>query len=173
MIPITSTFILSAFVLSLVVETSSFSLPSAVRWQKTALSTTTESNDGEYPMLHQRSVASNNALSSNAESRRTILQNAILATAAFSMTSSRIANAAIGTLPEFSDTNAIFQSITIDITDKQQYDDTIAFFLNGFDGCKILRERGGTGGGVVKDTVRLLSTISSDVDSQPQITYLH
>lgn len=39
------------------------------------------------------------------------------------------------------------------MTDKKQYEDTISFFLNGFDGCKVLRERGGDGGGVVKETV--------------------
>jgi hypothetical protein len=63
------------------------------------------------------------------------------------------ANAAIGTLPEFSDTNAIFQSITIDVTDMKQFDDTIAFFTNGFEGCKVLRERGRSEGGIVKDAV--------------------
>ena len=38
------------------------------------------------------------------------------------------------------------------MNDKSQYEDTIQFFMNGFDGMKILRERGGDGGGVVKDT---------------------
>jgi hypothetical protein len=84
--------------------------------------------------------------------RRSILQRTILSATA-AITVPRTAKAAVGTLPEFSDTNAIFQSITIDVTDKKQYEDTISFFLNGFDGCKVLRERGGDGGGVVKETV--------------------
>lgn len=29
------------------------------------------------------------------------------------------------------------------------------FFTNGFDGCKVLRERGGDGGGVVKEVVSI------------------
>jgi hypothetical protein len=52
------------------------------------------------------------------------------------------ANAAVGSLPEFRDTNAILQSITINAIDKSQFDDTIAFFTGGaFEGMKVLRER--------------------------------
>ena len=39
------------------------------------------------------------------------------------------------------------------MADKAQYEETIQFFTNGFDGMKVLRERGGDGGGVVRDTV--------------------
>ena len=92
--------------------------------------------------------------------RRSILQQSLLATIATAsssssssiLTTSTTANAAVGSLPEFSDTNAILQSITIDVTDKTQYDETIAFFVNGFE-MKILRQRNNDGGGV-KDTVR-------------------
>jgi len=89
--------------------------------------------------------------------RRTLLQQSLLATSILTsttaqLTSSSMANAAIGTLPEFSDTNAILQSITIDVTDKTQYDETIDFFTKSFDGCKVLRQRNNSGGGV-KDTV--------------------
>lgn len=59
----------------------------------------------------------------------------------------------MGTLPEFQDTNAIFQGVTIDVTDKAQYEETIQFFTNSFDGMTVLRERGGDGGGIVRDTV--------------------
>lgn len=91
--------------------------------------------------------------------RRTLLQQSLLATSILTsttaqLTSSSMANAAIGTLPEFSDTNAILQSITIDVTDKTQYDETIDFFKKSFDGCKVLRQRNNSGGGV-KDTVCL------------------
>ncbi|KAL7531286.1 hypothetical protein ACHAXR_003955 [Thalassiosira sp. AJA248-18] len=88
--------------------------------------------------------------------RRSILQQGLLATTAmssvFATTNSdnNVANAAIGTLPEFSDTNAILQSITIDVTDTSQYDETIAFFTKGFDGMKVLRERGSKGGGLAE-----------------------
>lgn len=88
--------------------------------------------------------------------RRTILQQSLLATstAALSLaTSSQKANAALGTLPEFADANAILQSITIDVSDQPQYDETIAFFTNGFDGMKVLRQRNNkASGGAVKDT---------------------
>lgn len=91
--------------------------------------------------------------------RRSILQQSLLAAtittasaASSILTTSKAANAAVGSLPEFSDTNAILQSITIDVTDKTQYDETIAFFVNGFE-MKILRQRNSNGGGV-KDTVR-------------------
>ena len=70
------------------------------------------------------------------------------------------ANAAVGSLPEFSNTNAILQSITIDVIDKSQFDDTIAFFTGGaFEGMKLLRERNNvaagasSGGGGVDDNI--------------------
>jgi hypothetical protein len=91
--------------------------------------------------------------------RRSILKNTLLTTTCAILStqilSNKPANAAIGTLPEFADTNAIFQSVTIDVTDKKQFDDTVEFFTNGFDGCKVLRERGGDGGGVVKEVVSI------------------
>jgi len=58
----------------------------------------------------------------------------------------------LGTLPEFADVNAVLQSLTIDVTDKQQYDDTIAFFTSAFDGMKVMRQRNNSGGGI-KDAV--------------------
>lgn len=96
---------------------------------------------------------------SNISTRRSILQqvistSAILSSSSVLLTSkASIANAAMGTLPEFQDTNAIFQGVTIDVTDQSQYDETIQFFTNAFDGMTVLRERGGEGGGFVKDTV--------------------
>jgi hypothetical protein len=99
---------------------------------------------------------------SNTSTRRSILQKVIISTSAIiflpsvlltSTTTSSIANAALGTLPEFQDTNAILQGVTIDVSDQSQYEDTIKFFTNAFDGMTVLRERGGEGGGVVKDTV--------------------
>lgn len=137
--------------ISFVAQVSAFTVPSTSRPRLSKIFTATDDD-------HVSETSS-----SSTTTRRSILQNAILATASLSLTSATSANAAIGTLPEFSDTNAIFQSITIDVTDKQQFDDTIAFFLNGFDGCKVLRERGGSGGGVVKDTVRLYALHSLEL----------
>ena len=86
----------------------------------------------------------------NAQTRRSILQKGLLATTTalalpFTTTNNDVANAALGTLPEFADTNAIIQSLTIDVTDKSQYDETISFFTNAFDGMKVLRESGAKG----------------------------
>ena len=103
------------------------------------------------------------AASTSNNTRRSILQQAVISTSAIlsstllatggTSTSSTIANAAMGTLPEFEDTNAIFQGVTIDVADKAQYEETIQFFTNSFDGMTVLRERGGDGGGIVRDTV--------------------
>ena len=102
------------------------------------------------------------ASSSDNNTRRSILQQALSTTSAAILSSSllttgggrsTIANAAVGNLPEFEDTNAIFQGVTIDVTDKAQYEETIQFFTNSFDGMTVLRERGGDGGGIVRDTV--------------------
>lgn len=56
------------------------------------------------------------------------------------------ADAAVGTLPEFADSNAILQSVTIDVTDAVQFEDTVKFFGKGFD-MRVLRERRVEGGG--------------------------
>ncbi len=107
---------------------------------------------------HEKEHPENQITTSN-NTRRSVLQKVISTSAILSTSllaggspSSIIANAAMGTLPEFADTNAIFQGITIDVTDKAQYEETIQFFTNGFDGMKVLRERGGDGGGI-RDTV--------------------
>ncbi len=100
------------------------------------------------------------------QSRRSLLQKGIVAASAAATSllidasqynkQSYVANAAVGTLPEFADTNAIFQGLTIDVTDSNQYEETIEFFTKGFEGMRVLRERGGDGGGVVKETVRFV-----------------
>ena len=132
-------------------------------------------NDKEEQTTHQKQqytqdddIMNKQQATTTTETRRSILQRVITTSTILSSTllttsltstsllpSSSIANAAMGTLPEYQDTNAIFQGITLDVNDKSQYEDTIQFFMNGFDGMKILRERGGEGGGVVKDTVSI------------------
>lgn len=84
----------------------------------------------------------------HAQSRRSILRQGLAAAsmatmAALPVGDGGVARAALGTLPEFADTNAIFQSLTVDVTDKSQFDETVAFFTGAFDGMKVLRERGG------------------------------
>lgn len=88
-----------------------------------------------------------------AQTRRSVLATAAAAALTTAAVPTQRANAALGTLPEFSDSNAIFQSLTIDVADKDQYDETIEFFTSAFDGMKVLRQRSAGGGGVVKDTV--------------------
>jgi hypothetical protein len=59
------------------------------------------------------------------------------------------ANAAVGTLPESANTNAIIQGITVNVADKSQQDSMISFLTDGFD-FKVLRKRIK---GSVEDTV--------------------
>ena len=156
----TRAFIISTAV-SVAVQTQSFSTPtltsSLSRTKLSVLKINTES-------VSETNIDASIDLTSNVEtSRRSVLQHSfVTASAVLSavLSVSKSAEAAVGTLKEFSDTNAIFQSVTIDVTDKKQFEDTIAFFLNGFDGCKVLRERGGNGGGVVKDAVRIFVRIT-------------
>ena len=51
-----------------------------------------------------------------------------------------MAVAAVGSLPEFRETNAILQGITVNVADKSQQDAMIDFLVNGFN-FKILRKR--------------------------------
>lgn len=62
------------------------------------------------------------------------------------------ANAAVGTLPEFEDTNAIIQGITVNVADKSQQDAMIDFLVRGFD-FEVSRKRIKDS---IEDTVRLL-----------------
>jgi len=50
------------------------------------------------------------------------------------------ANAAVGSLPEFDDANAVLQGLTVRVADQSQQDSMIAFMTEGF-GCRVLRER--------------------------------
>jgi hypothetical protein len=63
-----------------------------------------------------------------------------------------VANAAgLGTLPEFANTHAILQSITIDCENIVQYEDTLNFFIYSFD-MKILRQRSSIPSGATTTT---------------------
>jgi hypothetical protein len=75
--------------------------------------------------------------------RRSMLSSstkAIFATALIASSSSSCANAAVGSLSEFSDTNAILQGVTVDVADLSQQDSMIAFLQGGLN-FKVLRQR--------------------------------
>ena len=82
-------------------------------------------------------------------SRRSILTSAVSGAILLSGFSPEPAHAVVGTLPEFADTNAIVQGVTIDVVDKVQQDNMINFLVNGFD-FQVLRKRIK---GSVEDTV--------------------
>ena len=129
--------------------------------QSTLYSSNTQNDIDDSSHQHEHQLTTTST-AEQITTRRSLLQQSLLATSILTSTtsqlsSSSVANAAIGTLPEFSDTNAILQSITIDVTDKTQYDETIDFFTKSFDGCKVLRQRNNSGGGV-KDTVCFIYT---------------
>jgi len=69
-----------------------------------------------------------------------------------------VAEAAVGTLPEFKETNAIIQGITVNVADKSQQDGMIDFLVEGFD-FKVLRKRIVD---TVEDTVSQVSVASVD-----------
>lgn len=53
---------------------------------------------------------------------------------------SQPSHAAVGTLPEFSDTNAVLQGVTILVADSSQQTAMVKFLEDGFE-CKVLRQR--------------------------------
>ncbi|KAG7374776.1 hypothetical protein IV203_013871 [Nitzschia inconspicua] len=77
--------------------------------------------------------------SSDSQTRRGILRTASVLIATHLIPSAP-ASAEVGTLPEFSDTNAILQGLTVNVADASQQEAMIKFLENGFD-CKVLRKR--------------------------------
>ena len=75
-------------------------------------------------------------------SRRDLLRSAASASSSLALAGIAVkrANAAVGSLPEFQDTNAIIQGLTVDVADKSQQDSMVDFLVNGFD-FQILRKR--------------------------------
>lgn len=74
--------------------------------------------------------------------RRSILQKASVVAGWFvaSLMISETSQAAVGTLPEFSETNAILQGVTVNVADQSQEDSMIKFLTDAFD-FKVLRQR--------------------------------
>uniref|UniRef100_A0A7S4REZ5 VOC domain-containing protein n=1 Tax=Ditylum brightwellii TaxID=49249 RepID=A0A7S4REZ5_9STRA len=90
-------------------------------------------------------TSSNDLPSDVTTTRRTLLQNTLTTTATAAAAAAvaflpNQAEAAVGTLPEYATSNAILQGITVDVADKSQQDEMIAFLSNSFD-FKILRRR--------------------------------
>jgi hypothetical protein len=79
--------------------------------------------------------------------RRSILTSTVLAGSSMLLGGLNIgpANAAVGTLPEFADTNAIVQGITVNVADQSQQTQMIQFLTGAFD-FQVLRRR-------IKDSV--------------------
>jgi hypothetical protein len=85
------------------------------------------------------------------DTRRSVLNKASLAagTVLASLLSSQASQAAIGSLPELSNANAILQGLTVNVADQSQQDSMINFLVNAFD-FQVLRQRKA---GSITDTV--------------------
>jgi len=82
------------------------------------------------------------ASTDHGDTRRSALKKASLVAGSFatSFIVSEGSQAAVGTLPEFSDTNAILQGVTVNVADQSQEDSMISFLTDAFD-FQVLRQR--------------------------------
>lgn len=104
------------------------SISHGVQRQSETFLGSTSDNETEH-MASRRSILSNFA-------KATIFgQTVVISQSCFPQS----ANAAVGTLPEYSDTNAIVQGITVTVADKSQQDAMIQFLVDAFD-FKVLRQ---------------------------------
>jgi len=84
------------------------------------------------------------------QSRRSLLSNsanALLATVtmnALSLSTPITADAAVGTLPEYADSKAVLQGITVNVADKSQQAEMIAFLESGFSMKKLYQRKVGS-----------------------------
>jgi catechol 2,3-dioxygenase-like lactoylglutathione lyase family enzyme len=74
------------------------------------------------------------------DSRRSFLLQASLLSTSLLVSSSIPAEAAVGTLPELANANAVLQGVTIRVADQSQQKATVSFFTDAFD-FKVLRQR--------------------------------
>lgn len=133
---------LAAILAALVTTNSQYQLVSAFsgawsvgRSRFTLLSST---NDDVSAGSHHVSEESQNV----GDSRRSVLKKASLVAGflATSFVAVDESQAAVGTLPEFSDANVILQGVTINVADQSQQDSMISFLKDAFD-FQILRQR--------------------------------
>ena len=82
----------------------------------------------------------NDANSETSTARRSLIHSAAAASLSLALGGLPVANAAVGTLPEFSDSEAIIQGLTVTVADKPQLDAMVDFCVKGFD-FKVLRQR--------------------------------
>lgn len=98
------------------------------------------------------SLEESEALSSDL-SRRNVLTQGLAVGGALLVSESILvedASAAVGALPEFSETNAILQGLTVNVADQSQQKSMIEFLVNGFS-FEVLRQRIR---GPIEETVR-------------------
>lgn len=92
--------------------------------------------------------ASNNSNTHHhSKSRRSIFSNTVhvIAAALVGATQNHLpANAMVGNLPEYSDTNAVLQGITVQVSDSSQQDEMIAFLEDGFGMTKVRQRKQGS-----------------------------
>lgn len=118
-------------ILSNVILSHSFTLPlSGIYWaeKQSTLLREKASEDGDLP---------------TEPSRRSLLANGVLIGSSMltgSLGHIPHSSAAVGTLPEFSDTSAILQGLTINVADQSQQKAMIEFLVKSFE-FKILRQR--------------------------------
>lgn len=108
-------------------------------------------NIASVTMLHN-SPEENDLLSSD-PSRRRVLANGMAMGGALLVAGSiqaEKASAAVGELPEFSETNAVLQGLTINVADQSQQKSMIEFLVGGL-GFEVLRQRIR---GPIEETVR-------------------
>lgn len=82
----------------------------------------------------------NSYSASDSSTRRDIFKKSMLSASLLLPFAPTIAKAALGTLPELSDTNVVVQGITVRVAEPSQRDAMITFLQNGF-GMSILRQR--------------------------------
>ena len=98
------------------------------------------SNGHLRPVKAKISLATGDGKTEFDDSRRSFLTQASLLSTSLLVASSSPANAAVGSLPELADANAILQGVTIRVADQSQQRSTISFFTDAFD-FQVLRKR--------------------------------
>jgi len=113
---------------------------------KDATTTTTATNAASPKLV-------NNSNMRHTTSRRSILSSTVnnillttlaAATATTATNNHLVANAMVGSLPEYSDSNSVLQGITVQVSDPFQQDEMIAFLQDGFGMTKVRQRTQGS-----------------------------
>lgn len=139
--PIIASFVLLLPTFSSIIQASLFTEAFHTTPQARIITTTTILKSQQNPILN------NEFDNINIQSRRSIITKTLQASIPIlstTLTSSTLfpnsSYAAVGSLPEYKDSNAVLQGITLDVADLNQQNDMIDFLKEGF-GLKILRQR--------------------------------